>query len=130
MGAVETSGRAAKSHLGNASRRDAARRQKSRDVGNRAGAGQCSKRTELDMRMAARMRRALRIAGSREHARMTNLQGKRAVARRHESGRYHRLKQQRQEHGAGDQAAICTVEEKSFHATSHATRRSGGASIP
>jgi hypothetical protein len=120
MGAIEVSGRAAKSHIGNGSRRDDTRGHEGGNVGNRAGAGQCSKGAELRVRMSA---------GVCRQARMANLQRKRAIARRHISGRDHRLKQQRQEHGAGNQAAICTFEAKSCHATTHATRRSGGASI-
>jgi len=130
MGAVETSGRLAKCHVGKGLRRDDARRRRCSDVSYRAGARQRSKRAELDMRMSARMRSALLIAGLRRQARMANLKCKRAVARRHESGRYHRLKQQRQEHGPGNQPTMSAIEAKSFHLTSDATRRSGGTSIP
>jgi len=117
MGAIEPGCRAAKYLVGNSFRSDRQTGRKRRDVGNRAGAGQCSKWTEVDMRMPARMRRALLIAGLGRQARMANLQRKRAVARRHEAGRDHRLKQQRQEHGAGNQAAMSADEAKSFHWT-------------
>jgi len=82
------------------------RRQPDGDVRQRCRPGQCPEGAEFHMRMAAGMVVAIM---------RTDLQRELAVDGRHEAGRYHRLKQQRDQQRAGDERTIAAMSEVSRH---------------
>src|SRR6185437_7900185 len=86
--------------FGDRLRDDRRREQESRDIGNRRRARHRAERAEFDMGVAVRMTSGVagRVgAGLGQKARVTYFQRERAVARRHETGGYHRVPQQRNE---------------------------------
>ena len=94
--------------------RQGRRRQPDGDVRQRCRPGQCPEGAEFHMRMAAGMLVAIM---------RTDLQREFAVGGRHEAGRYHRLKEQRDQQRAGDERTFTAMSEVSRHSTQMKVRQ-------
>ncbi len=114
MGAFEAGARRRIRKIGDELRRGRPCRQKRDGMRDRAGAGQCTERTKLDVRMPRVPVRRWRIRRRRE-AGMADLERKCAVGRRHEAGGNHSLKQKTNQQSAGDEMALAAMEKVTRH---------------